>query len=354
MFKLRFLLSTITCIFFITQTNAKIWRVNNNASVTAHFTSLSAANASSTVQPGDTLHLEGSPTSYGAVTITKKLIIIGPGYLLNENLNLQAVALSAKVDAIGVNASAAGTVFLGLDFQSNSLNIYSSDIVVRRCRFNDAGDYYLGQINVWYHNTNSGIPASNIIIAENYAVSIAIHYPSTGILITNNFITRPGYEGEATGNDCILMNANAVALIQNNIFRKGRVNANNSNLTNNIMYNGTLGGSGNLISNNIGNGTQFGTANGNQESVVMTTVFLGAGPGISRDKQWQLKTTSPAVGAGFGSTGANPIDCGIYGGAKPYVLSGVPPIPAIYSFTNQPIGSNNDPIDVTIKVRSNN
>jgi hypothetical protein len=37
----------------------------------------------------------------------------------------------------------------------------------------------------------------------------------------------------------------------------------------------------------------------------------------------EIKTrTSPGLGAGFGGT-----DCGIFGGAEPYVLSGIPPIP---------------------------
>ncbi len=86
----------------------------------------------------------------------------------------------------------------------------------------------------------------------------------------------------------------------------------------------------------------------------MTTVFVGTGTGISSDGQWKLKSGSPAIGAGYGSTTGSPIDAGIFGGQSSYVLAGLPPVPTIYFFENQPIGSNADPIDVTIKVKSVN
>jgi hypothetical protein len=117
------------------------------------------------------------------------------------------------------------------------------------------------------------------------------------------------------------------------------------------MIDGSLSGSGNLISNNIGNSTQFGNANGNKQNVTMTSVFEGTG---SSDGAFRLKSGSPAIGAGYGSTSANPVDCGIFGGNTPYKLSGLPAIPSIYFYTNQPVGSNSDPINVQVKVRSNN
>jgi hypothetical protein len=120
------------------------------------------------------------------------------------------------------------------------------------------------------------------------------------------------------------------------------------------MMFGTFEGSGNLSANNIAGGTQFGNTNGNQQNVDMATVFVGSGAGISTDGAWKLKAGSPAIGAGYGSTPGTPIDCGIYGGGFPYVLSGIPPIPSIYFFENQPVGSNTDPIDVSIKAKSNN
>ena len=86
----------------------------------------------------------------------------------------------------------------------------------------------------------------------------------------------------------------------------------------------------------------------------MSTVFVGTGTGISDDGQWRLAVGSPAIQAGFGSTPAKPIDAGMYGANTPYVVSGLPTVPSIYFFENTAIGSNSVPINVSIKVKSNN
>jgi len=358
MFKLKFLLSTVACFAFVLNSHAKTWRVNNNASVTADFTSLADAIASSAVLSGDTIHLEPSPNTYGGATIAKKVIIIGNGYFLDENLNLQATPTSSKADGITFNNGAQGSVLLGIDFRANTVNIYCNDITVRRCKFSSPSgtipDWSNGSVSIQHVSNAYPNPANNIIISENYGLTITVGYPSTGLLITNNYIAYNAASGDATTSSCLSLDANAVALIKNNIFRRGKITANNSSFTNNIMVNGSFLGTGNLLSNNLANAAQFGSGNGNLSNVDMSTVFVGTGTGVSPDGQWKLKPGSPAIGAGFGSTPANPIDAGMYGGAKPYVLAGIPPIPSIYSFTNQPVGSNTDPIDVTIKVRSNN
>lgn len=330
---------------------AKIWRVNNNNSITADFATLQAAHDGAS--SGDTIHLESSPTFYGSLTCAKKVIIIGPGYFLDENQNLQALALSAKVSQIYFNIGSAGSVVTGLDFNASTIYVYSDDIVIRRNKFSSAygtsPDYSVGAIYLYYHSDNGSIPVSNIIITQNYGVSINVQYASTGVLITNNFISYNSYYGDETTSSCFNSNANAVALIQNNIFRRGTVKAYNSSFTNNIMYAGSFEGTGNLVSNNLANSTQFGSDNGNKTNVDMSTVFEGAGTSVSSDAQWKLKAGSPAIGAGFGSA-----DAGIYWGNNSYVLSGLPSVPAIYFFENQPVGSSTDPIDMTIKVKSHN
>ena len=356
MSKLIFLLTGFLSFFGILDGAATIWRVNNNSGVVANFTTLQAAHNGAAA--GDTLHIEASATSYGALTCTKRLIIIGTGYFLGENPNTQAITVSSKVDAITFNMGSAGSILLGLDLEGSSVNVYSPDIVIRRCKFNNPSgtniEWTIGQVNVYYNSNNSGIAANNIVISENYGLTITVNYPSSGILITNNYILRPVHETDGTISNCLLIHANGIALVQNNIFRRGRITANNSNLTNNIMYAGSIVGTGNLISNNLANGTQFGNTSGNQQNVVMSNVFVGPGPGISTDGQWVLKVGSPSIEAGYGSTPGNPIDAGIISGQTPYALAGLPPIPAVYFFQNQPVGSNTDPIDVQIKVKSHN
>ena len=333
-------------IFVSVSSFAKIWRVNNNVGVTANFTSLQAAHDGAAA--GDTLYLESSPTSYGAVTCSKKLYIIGTGYFLDQNLNLQAFTLPSKVDQIYLNAGSTGSVVEGLSFNGSGVSISVSDVVIRRNNFASANgttaDYSTGAVNI-----NS--PSSNILITQNYGLTISNNGTSTGILITNNYLAYHGYAGETTAGTFLQLSATTVAIVKNNIFRRGTVTTYNTNLSNNIMYAGFFTGTGNLVSNNLASGTQFGTADGNQANVTMANVFIATG---TSDNYFQLKPGSPAIGAGFGSTALNPVDAGMYGGSTPYVLSGMPAIPSIYFFTNQPVGSNSSPISVQIKVRSNN
>ncbi len=336
-------------------TTAKIWRVNNIVGIAADFTALQAAHDAAAA--GDTLHIEGSPNSYSSLNITKRLVIIGPGYYLDENPNTQAFAQTARVGNFNFQPGSSGSIVMGIDFYSNTVYVYTNDIIIRRNRFcapsGNTFDYSMGLVGIYYNaNIGTSAPVNNVIISENFGVRVDINYASTGVLITNNYIGYHGYGGDNTTGQCLVFQANAVAIVQNNIFRRGRITAYNSNFSNNIMVAGTFEGTGNLVSNNLSNAAQFGITNGNQANVVMTNVFVGTGTGISSDGQWKLKAGSPAIGAGYGSTAQNPIDVGIYGGATAYKLSGQPPIPAIYFFENQPIGSNSDPVDVTIKVKS--
>lgn len=347
-------LLTAFLFLFSHTASAKIWRVNNNTGVAADFTSLTAAHAGAS--DGDTLHLEGSPYTYGGATFTKKLVVLGTGYFLAENPGSQALLHSSKVDQINLYAGAAGSVIMGLDFGTSSLVVQAHDIVIRRNKFSSPNgnipDNVTGTISLHTLNTNGNIPVNNIIIAQNYGVRIDVNYASTGLLITNNYIAYSANSGENTTGQSLVMQANAIGIIQNNIFRRGRVTVYNSSITNNIMVAGSFDGSGNLVANNLAAGTQFGSDNGNKANVDMSTVFVGSGSGVSPDGQWKLKAGSPALGAGYGHTAQNPVDAGMFSGYTPYVLAGLPPMPAIYYFENKPVGSDADPISVTIKAKS--
>ena len=335
---------------------AKIWRVNNNLGVNANFTTVQAAIDSA--KAGDTIHVEPSATAYAGISLTKRLTIIGPGFYLGENPNTQANKQTSMVNGVTMYIGSAGSVIMGLDFQGNTINIYANDIVIKRNRFSTTNgantDYTTGVVSLQYNYQGDNSPVRNIIITQNYGLRVDVNYASTGVLISNNFISYYSYVGDNTTAGSLTLQANAIAIIQNNIIRRGKLIANNSSIINNIMLAGTFEGTGNLVSNNMGNSTQFGTANGNQSGVTMSTVFLGTGADISSDGQWKLAANSPAIGAGYGNTAQSPVDMGIYSGQTPYVPSGIAAIPAIYFFENKPIGSNTDPISVTIKVKSNN
>lgn len=104
-----FLLST-----GLTAQAQNILRVNNGAGMNAPYTTLAAAVAAAGTN--DIIMVEGSIVDYGSITINKKVTIVGPGYFLEENLNLQATPQTALVGAITLNNGAANSYFSGLVF----------------------------------------------------------------------------------------------------------------------------------------------------------------------------------------------------------------------------------------------
>ena len=345
-------LAFLLVLFTAVNAEAKIWRVNNNVGIAADFTTLQLAHNGAAA--GDTLYLEGSNTSYGTLTSTKQLTIIGPGYFLEFVPNSQVGQMTARVGDIALNLGAAGTAIMGLDLYANTINIYCNDVTIRKNKFYSPNGsdqaYFYGSVKLQHVNNNGNNPGvSNIVIAQNCGLFIEATKPSNNILITNNILGYSTNYGEATVNPCIDGGQNTVMLIQNNIIRRGKLNVFGSTITNNIMFNGFFAANNNLYSNNICNGTQFGTDNGNQSNVTMAAVFAGTG---APDEYYKLKPGSPAIGAGYGSTAGNQIDCGIYSGSLPYVVAGLVNMPVIYFFNNQPIGSNTDPIKVNVKVRA--
>ena len=110
--------------------SAKIWRVNNNAGVVADFTAFNTAVAAAAA--GDTIHLEPSAVSYttASITLTKRVIVIGPGYFLDPasttepfNAGLQAATKDARLDFFRIGAGADGSKFMGVVIQGS---IYSN------------------------------------------------------------------------------------------------------------------------------------------------------------------------------------------------------------------------------------
>src|SRR5262245_37400294 len=98
-----FLLLIVNALLVL-NSSAKIWRINNSG-VPADFTKPQLANNSASVLNGDTLHIEPSGASYGSLTVTKQLIIIGNGYLLgtlgsNANPDLQANPATSLLSSV--------------------------------------------------------------------------------------------------------------------------------------------------------------------------------------------------------------------------------------------------------------
>jgi len=326
----------IMLLLSINVANAKIWTLDANPGNTGvDFKTIQAAHDGASA--GDTIYVIGSAQTVGNATFTKKLIIIGSGYFLTENNNLQANPISAKFGNLTFNAGSEGSVITGCEIQKTiSINVSNIWIVKNYI-------HYIYRDIELNRNIGNIYIQQNFINADNNFGINGIYSNSSNIgpiYITNNYINS-----NSNSYSPILLSTSTNAIIENNIIIGG-VNIYNSTFQNNILISGTISGTGNGIFNNIGDSNQFPNSNGNLPNTDTSTVFIGTG---SSDGKYQLKTNSPAKGAGIGG-----VDIGMYGGINPYVLSGIPAIPSIYFFTAPFSGSKSQGLQVHIKAKTNN
>jgi hypothetical protein len=344
---------TIIALLLLSQTTeAKIWRINNNPGVIADFNSGSTAIASSSVVNGDTLHFEGSDLAYAGFQLSKRLVIIGPGYFLtgaNSNPGLQANSASAFFSGgtILFDSTGSGSSLIGLDNFSFSLGpalgSATDNITLSRCRIANIGLYY---------GPTTDTKMTGWRINKSYIANIS--FGTNGVVqyweITNNIFTGP----------LSLDNPNNLNnLVRNNVFRSS-IGLISGYFANNIFHGGISFSVINMtVKNNICIGaapagfTAYPGTNGNMHNQLDTDVFEGL-TGNSTDGQWRLKAGSVAIGAGETIGGVTP-DCGAYGTADPYRLSGIPPIPTIYYLSVPPtVSSSATSMPITISTKSNN
>lgn len=325
--------------------NAKIWRVNNNVSIPADFTT--AQDAHDGASAGDTIHFESSITSYGNLTMTKKMVLIGMGDFTAATANTQAAVCLPKLTTITINAGSENSLIM---VNCDNININSVDyIVAQRCHVVGSvtayhsnyttikNCYFGGSItfsstlvnNIWLGSLNNII--SNNIIGGNIFVSDS--YSSA--TISNNTIVNTSSYG------CNIQNS----LFQNNIYFAGYPIFYNSTVKNNFFrpsfYYMHYTGDANTYSIASGNNNQF--------SVIETNFLVNESywNGTTADSGFQLKAGSPAIGAGVSGE-----DCGAFGGTSPYKLAVQPAVPAIYKLTVP--SSVNNTLNVTLSTKSNN
>lgn len=340
---------TVALLLCTTMTNATVWRVNNNPALVQGqgndpcdhcFTNLQVAADDQFVNPGDTLHLEASAISYGDLTLTKRLVIIGPGYRLGQgtanNPGLQASNLMASVGRIILDSPAAnGTIITGIRCTNWLSIVNTSNIKAIRNLFDGGGigfsdgtgsGYvitcnYFNDANIsWWGNAAWGT-YSNFVITNNYIEGlINLDPPTSNVVIANNLFNWNG------------THAPYGAEVKNNIFVQGAMAVNN----NNIHHNAAAG------ANNLPAGSN------NLNNVVFTSVFNPAY--TSDDQKWRLSANYLTYMNLVGDDGTVP---GMFGGSTPYRPSGIPAIPAVYQLAAPATAVQGAPINVTIGTRSN-
>jgi len=325
---------------------ARVWRVNNTSNSRPDFISLQAAIASASVLNDDTIYIEGSATPYSnSVTMNKRLVVIGTGYFLTGstgNTGLQANTNGAlEHSSIFLDSLASGSKFIGFAQGASGyfyINPGTDNITLERCQvqlyFSGGASSTFNRVSNWTINkcyiTYWQWPAA--FYAENLSLTNCI-LTGTSQIVPGNFIS---------------------ALVRNNLFNNIPVNFGNTYFANNILLNPTaVDLSLSTVKNCISTGNTLPAGSGNQNSVPLNSIVVGIS-GNSTDGQFQLKVGSPAFGAGETISGITP-DCGPFGTSDPYRLSGIPPIPTIYSLTvPASVPSSNTSMTITVSARSNN
>jgi hypothetical protein len=356
------------------QANARIWRVNkisdyiaNNASkyganvggtlIKPVFSELTEAVGYGGVINGDTVHLEGctSGASFSNTDVTKRLIIIGTGYFLTENINVSNDLLPSRIDRIDFIAGSEGSQLIGVWLYSSSgtggySSINVSNITIKRCKI----DWQINLANLLFDVFLLGNYFDNIEQPTQSSIKVGITAPSN-FVIKNNIFRKP----------VLITSGNTVATVQqcnNNIFDcpslplgAPSIKLNALSFQNNILKN-----AGATVEINSGTGInmtyntsasasgQFGSAPGTNNIVASNIGTLFANSGSS-DGFYQLNPSSSDNVPGSDGT-----DRGAYGGASivnRYTLSGLAPIPVIYDISTSGVADATG-LPVTIKART--
>ena len=285
--------------------NAKILRVSNVPGSSAPYTSIDAAHDAASA--GDTIMVDGSSLKYGGnkgeYNITKKLVIIGPGYWLVENDVIEEGSSSAYI--YNLNLKAEGIVVKGMEIWK--LNVHNAQAVINRCKID-------------YINFGSG--ADNGVVCQCYITEHVYGNETNYIQITNNIFTSvTGMAGD------YIFNSLYNSLISYNTFRHRKVpfsHINNSTIEHNIL---------NEVSFYSCSSNSF---NDNYKTDIISTQatkdFI--------DSDYYNLEIPEEVTSKYGA----------FAGDSPYILSGVPSGPVIQDLVVPTTVEMGTKMNVTIKV----
>lgn len=329
-------------LFSVSLSQARIIRVNNNAGISADFASLQQAIDSATA--GDTIYIEPSSTSYGTITLNKRLNLYGPGYFLAENSGQQANVNTSKIDFLTINGSSAFSSITGLQI-NQYIDLYVGNIAITRCYFTSTSFCF------YFSGTTSN---TNVLIAQNFMNGTVVHSGGTQtytVFFRNNYIAgnlslEPSIVCDFTNN---VLGASSSSGVQNSIF------VNNIFFTTSTAYNPGLatynnGFEHNIFRNNTTSVDTTAAGAGNYTGVNTNNVFQG-NTNNSTDGSLRIIPGSIADGNGKEIPAGTPTDIGMFGGPNPYKLSGVPAIPTIYDLV-VPTSNTTGGLNVTIRAKS--
>jgi hypothetical protein len=356
--------------FFCQQAHGTIWRVNNKSNYNGSnlygdnfggsasypvFAQINQAVAYGIVNSGDTLHVEGSTTIYDFSTVTKKLVIIGTGYLITDNPNTSSTTLETKLSRIVFSTGSDGSQLIGVSLISAGniadaiVYVNVNGVVVKRCRIDIGVEFGSGLVDIYIlQNYFSNTSVSNALLTNGNVFFV----PPTEITFNNNICRKTLAWGTPLTNPTTFW---PILQCNNNVF-DGPDNLTTPNVAfstgefkNNILMpvnaKVNISASAGAISYNIGTlSTQFGTSNNNLVVAAITSLFVTS---TSTDGAYQIAAGSPANNSGSDGT-----DRGAFGGAaviNRYTLSGLAAIPVIYKITTSAVTSSSLPVTISAR-----
>ncbi len=328
----KFTILTVLMVLLTASTFATVRTVSNVPLVKAQYSDIAVAISEATA--GDTLYLMNTGGSYGTVTLTKALTLIGE----NWNTRIDILRFNANLDMLNYYIE---SLNIGnLNEQSSVVN----NLIVRNCKLftlNIQGTNW-NIYNNYCDNLNSYVFIKNI----------------AGLYFVNNIVSAGSsaiYNQGTTRSNCNFLN---------NIYI-GQYNywdifyaISNLSFVNNIFYGADPHESNNCsFNNNITFGCEnntlpYGTNGGTSNLVNQDPMFVNAAIGLfAFTKDYRLATGSPAINAGLDGT-----DIGITGGLYPWKknadgtldMSGEPKLPKVISLTLTPkvININNQQMQI--------
>ncbi|HWK07229.1 MAG TPA: hypothetical protein VNS58_26540 [Puia sp.] len=331
------------------------YTVSNIPGVTANFRTLQGAIDS--VAASSTLYVFPSAIDYGNININKKILIVGTGFMLDQNAapytspNQEGVVLSSVWFQPGSdNSYLEGLHFSG---ETTGLRYYRllldsvANVTVNRCMLEIWPSYPGGNIEIETKNT------SNCTFSQCYITGLNLGFPNhsggeqyielgTGSqnlqFINNIFDNRSADAGMTFNHNVSPVNYGSV-IFTNNVFA---FDVNTTDFCNYTYFNNFFiaVNPGKAVYSNVHlNGTSgfnitnvpalFPVGSGNFQGANVDSLFVNSTFGYhSFDQRWQVLPSS------FAKTFANDGgEVGAYGGYNPYMLSGITTYPNIYSVT---------------------
>lgn len=293
----------ILATFMTATINATILRVSNVTGSSAPYTSIADAHDAAT--DGDTIFVEGSAETYTVFTITisKSIVLIGPGYNMKENGVANENIQPASMSNLEINAE--GVSVHGITV-TNNIDISKNNVVVNRCKIN---------------NVRIDSEATGTVLHQNYIIDGVLGNDAKNVSISNN----------------IFANTEPLAIpvkkLQNSYFGYNTCMRKKGN----DKFPFLDGFSGCTVENNIF-GEEFDEKSSNK--VVNNYVFTET---PYQDTSSEVKIKEAELSFSEGKYGA-------FGGDTPYVISGIPAGPVIEDVTIPASVEKGKKLNVTIKL----